>query len=280
MQSKPFSVGVRIEHLRKVIDIAQYGIDTTETPDLMAANYKLACDTKTGRRLYTFCMCPGGTVVPSQTAEGTICTNGMSVRLRDGDNSNSAILVPVDSNDYGEGTLDGMYYQENLEKLAFKAGGSNGFAPAARYGDLIEGKATEEFGKVKPSYRPGVKPADLKEVFRHNGVILHHFNTQPAGDLLTVSATGAYDVYFPAVEREGFGGTERRIVAFVHRMNTAELRDNEVLNAAQIYLTQTPVETPRSIVRPTTLFDLGGRPVAPRNLRSGIYLQGGRKVVR
>jgi len=123
-------------------------------------------------------------------------------------------------------------------------------------------------------------PADLKEVFRHNGVILHHFNTQPAGDLLTVSATGAYDVSFPAVKREGFGGTERRIVAFVHRMNTAELRDNEVLNAAQVYLTQTAVETPRTIVRPTTLFDLGGRPVAPRNLRPGIYLQGGRKVVR
>ena len=131
----------------------------------MAANYKLACDTKTGRRLYTFCMCPGGTVVPSQTSEGTVCTNGMSVRLRDGDNSNSAILVPVDSSDYGEGTLDGMYYQEKLEKLAFEAGGRDGFAPAARYGDLAEGKVTEEFGKVKPSYRPGVRPADLKKVF-------------------------------------------------------------------------------------------------------------------
>ena len=165
MEPKPFSVGVRIEHLRKDIDIAQYGIDTTETPDLMAANYKLACDTKTGRRLYTFCMCPGGTVVPSQTAEGTVCTNGMSVRLRDGDNSNSAILVPVDSSDYGDGTLDGMYYQEKLEKLAFEAGGGDGFAPAVRYGDLAEGKATTVFGTVKPSYRPGVRPADFKQVF-------------------------------------------------------------------------------------------------------------------
>ena len=165
MEPKPFSVGVRIEHLRQDIDIAQYGIDTNDTPDLMAANYKLACETKTGRRLYTFCMCPGGTVVPSQTAEGTVCTNGMSVRLRDGANSNSAILVPVDSKDYGEGTLDGMYYQEELEKLAFKAGGGDGFAPAARYGDLAQGKVTTEFGKVKPSYRPGVRPADLKQVF-------------------------------------------------------------------------------------------------------------------
>ena len=165
MEPKAFSVGVRIEHLRKDIDISQYGIDTNDTPDLMAANYKLACDTKTGRRLYTFCMCPGGTVVPSQTSEGTVCTNGMSVRLRDGDNSNSAILVPVDSNDYGGRTLDGMNFQEELEKLAFEAGGSDGFAPAARYGDLAEGKVTEGFGKVKPSYRPGVRPADLRKVF-------------------------------------------------------------------------------------------------------------------
>ena len=165
MEPKPFSVGVRIEHLREDIDMAQYGIDTNETPDLMAANYKLACDTKTGRRLYTFCMCPGGTVVPSQTSEGTVCTNGMSMRSRDGANSNSAILVPVDSSDYGEGTLDGMYYQEKLEKLAFSAGGGNGYAPASRYGDLVNGEATTRFGKVIPSYKPGVKPADLREVF-------------------------------------------------------------------------------------------------------------------
>ena len=165
MEPKPFSVGVRIEHLRKDIDISQYGIDTDHSPDLMAANYKLAVETKTGRRLYTFCMCPGGTVVPSQTSDGTVCTNGMSVRLRDGDNSNSAILVPVDPNDYGNGTLDGMYYQEKLEKLAFAAGGSDGSAPASRYGDLVNGTVTGTFEKVIPSYRPGVKPADLKEVF-------------------------------------------------------------------------------------------------------------------
>lgn len=165
MESKPFSVGVRIEHLRKDIDVAQYGMDTDESPDLMAANYKLACETKTGRRLYTFCMCPGGTVVPSQTNEGTVCTNGMSVRSRDGDNSNSAILVPVDSSDYGTGTLDGMIYQEKLEKLAFKAGGCDGHAPAARYGDIVKGEVTAEFSNVKPSYRPGVRPADFREIF-------------------------------------------------------------------------------------------------------------------
>lgn len=126
---------------------------------------KLACDTKTGRRLYTFCMCPGGTVVPSQTQEGMVCTNGMSVRSRDAANSNSAILVPVDSNDYGPGTLDGMYYQEELEKKAYIAGGSNGFAPAVRYGDLVNGKVTDKFGKVVPSYKPGVRPADFSTIF-------------------------------------------------------------------------------------------------------------------
>lgn len=165
MEQKPFSVGVRIEHLREDIDISQYGMDTSVSPDLMAANYKLAVETRTGRRLYTFCMCPGGTVVPSQIQDGTVCTNGMSVRLRDGENSNSAILVPVDSADYGEGILDGMYYQEKLEKLAFSAGGGNGYAPAARYGDLLNGTVTKDFVTVKPSYRPGVKPADLGEVF-------------------------------------------------------------------------------------------------------------------
>ena len=165
MEPKPFSVGVRIEHLKKDIDISQYGIDTAVTPDLLAANYKLAVETKTGRRLYTFCMCPGGTVVPSQTEAGTVCTNGMSTRLRDGDNSNSAILVPVDGNDYGNGTLDGMYYQEKLEKLAFEAGGSDGFAPAVRYGDLKDDVVTKVFGEVTPSYKPGVRPADFKKIF-------------------------------------------------------------------------------------------------------------------
>ena len=165
MQSKPFSVGVRIEHLKKDIDLAQYGFDSDNSADITPAIYKLSCDTKTGRKLYTFCMCPGGEVVAAQSDDRSVCTNGMSLRARNNINSNSAILVPVDSNDYGDGILDGIKFQEDLEHKAFIAGGSTGKAPAVRYGDLIRNKKTTEFGKVKPSFMPGVTNADLNEVF-------------------------------------------------------------------------------------------------------------------
>ena len=165
MQSKPFSVGVRIEHLKKDIDTAQYGFDSDYSSDITPAIYKLSCDTKTGRKLYTFCMCPGGEVVAAQSDENSVCTNGMSLRARDNANSNSAILVPVDSNDFGDGVLDGIKFQEDLEHKAFIAGGSTGKAPSVRYGDLIKGKKTTEFGKVKPSFMPGVKGSDLSEIF-------------------------------------------------------------------------------------------------------------------
>ncbi len=165
MQSKPFSVGVRIEHLRSDIDTSQFGFDSEYSSDVTPAIYKLSCDTKTGRKLYTFCMCPGGEVVAAQSDDHSVCTNGMSLRARDNVNSNSAILVPVDSNDYGEDVLDGIRFQEKLENLAFIAGGSCGKAPSVRFGDLMAGKKTSLFGKVKPSYMPGVSCADLAEVF-------------------------------------------------------------------------------------------------------------------
>ena len=165
MQSKPFSVGVRIEHLRSDIDISQFGFDSTYSPEVMPAIYKLSCDTDTGRKLYTFCMCPGGEVVAAQSDNQSVCTNGMSYRSRDLTNSNSAILVPVDSKDYGDDALGGVIFQENLEHKAYIAGGSTGKAPSVRYGDLLEGKTTTEFGKVKPSFMPGVECTDLSEVF-------------------------------------------------------------------------------------------------------------------
>ena len=165
MQSKPFSVGVRIEHLKKDIDIAQYGFDSDYSSDITPAIYKLSCDTKTGRKLYTFCMCPGGEVVAAQSDDKSVCTNGMSLRARDNTNSNSAILVPVDSKDYGDGVLDGIKFQEELEHKAFVAGGSTGRAPSVRYGDLMKDQKTTGFGKVKPSFMPGVACSDLSEVF-------------------------------------------------------------------------------------------------------------------
>ena len=165
MQNKPFAVGVRIEHLRSDIDISQFGFDSMYSPDITAANYKLACDTKTGRKLYTFCMCPGGEVVAAQSGPESVCTNGMSYHARDAVNSNSALLVPVDSYDFGTDALGGVSMQDNLEALAYIAGEHSGKAPAVRYGDLMENKITTEFGKVKPSFKPGVVCADLSKVF-------------------------------------------------------------------------------------------------------------------
>ena len=165
MQNKPFAVGVRIEHLRSDIDTSQFGFDSMYSPDITAANYKLSCDTKTGRKLYTFCMCPGGEVVAAQSGPESVCTNGMSYRARDAVNSNSALLVPVDSNDFGKDSIDGIRFQDNLEALAYIAGGKSGKAPAIRYGDLIDNKVTTVFGKVKPSFNPGVVCADFTNVF-------------------------------------------------------------------------------------------------------------------
>lgn len=165
MESKPFAVGVRIEHLRSQIDTSQYGFDTAESVDVEAANYKLAVDTKTGRKLYTFCMCPGGEVIAAQDRPGSICTNGMSYYKRDLENSNSALLVPVDKRDYGDDILSGVMFQEMLEKAAFMSAGSTGYAPVTRYGDLMSNTVTQKFTKVKPSFLPGIKPADFNTIF-------------------------------------------------------------------------------------------------------------------
>ena len=165
IQAKPFSVGVRIEHLRCDIDTAQYGMDTASTGDLESASYKLAVPTHTGKKLYTFCMCPGGTVVAAQTDNRSVCTNGMSYYARDMENSNSALLIPVSSEEFGNEVLDGVRFQEDIEHKAYIAGGSCGKAPATTYKDLVTGTVPQGFGRIKPSYKPGVKPADLRTVF-------------------------------------------------------------------------------------------------------------------
>lgn len=163
MESKPFSVGVRIEHLRSSIDISQYGFDTSKYKNISAANYKLAVDTSLGKKLYTFCMCPGGEVVAAQSTSKSICTNGMSYSARDLTNSNSALLVPVDANDYGTGTLDGIYYQEKIENYAFVAAGSNRTAPITAYKGLMNGGASGN--EIIPSFKPGTSVADFREIF-------------------------------------------------------------------------------------------------------------------
>ncbi|SCW27864.1 hypothetical protein SAMN02910456_00281 [Ruminococcaceae bacterium YRB3002] len=163
MEAKNFAVGVRIEHLRKDIDTAQYGIDTALTGSLSAANYKLAVDTVTGRKLYTFCMCPGGEVINSSSGPEQAVVNGMSYSGRDLDNSNSALLVPVGPEDYGSGVLDGIVYQEELERRAYNAGG--GKIPVTVWGDLRDGKNGGSFGRVLPSVKPGYTMGDMNDIF-------------------------------------------------------------------------------------------------------------------
>ena len=163
IQPKNFAVGARIEHLQEDINKAQYGEKTKLK--LPVADYKLVYHAKNGRTCYTFCMCPGGQVMASNSEENSIVTNGMSNFARDGENSNSALLVNVTVEDYYKNSpLDGMYFQEDLEKKAFELGGENYNAPAQRVEDFLNGLKTEKFGKIKPTYKPGVTGADLNGI--------------------------------------------------------------------------------------------------------------------
>jgi hypothetical protein len=161
---KPFSIGLRIEHLQKDIDMSQYGVDRVEN-NLPAADYKLVHHCKGGRHVYSFCVCPGGVVTGSSSEDGGVVTNGMSYYARDLENANSAILVGITPEDFGsDDPLAGMHLQRELERKAFEAGGSNYKAPVQLFGDLKNNKLSTEFGKIKPSYEPGTKFANLREI--------------------------------------------------------------------------------------------------------------------
>jgi len=162
MEKKNFSVGVRIEHKQEMINKSQYGTKTKLK--LPPAEYKLAYHGK-DRSCYTFCMCPGGTVMGSSSNNGEIVTNGMSKFARDGENANSAVLVSVTPDDFkGSSPLEGMYFQKELEEKAFKLGGSNYYAPIQKVGDFLENRKTTELGNVKPTYKPGVTLSNLQEI--------------------------------------------------------------------------------------------------------------------
>lgn len=165
MLNKPFAVGFRIEHLREDIDKAQYKSDYNN-PKLSSSEYFLtnAIDDY-NRSVYTFCMCPGGYVVPSSSSKGELVVNGMSYNARDGVNSNSAILVNVRESDFDSKILGGMYFQKRFEKKAFELGGSNYHAPVQRFGDFLAGRKSEKIGKVRPTYEIGYKFADLNEIY-------------------------------------------------------------------------------------------------------------------
>jgi len=162
LEKKNFSVGVRIEHKQEMINKSQYGTKTKLK--LPPAEYKLAYHGKE-RSCYTFCMCPGGVVMPSSSENNEVVTNGMSKFARDGENANSAVLVNVTPEDFkGESPLEGIYFQKELEKKAFELGGSNFYAPIQKVGDFLENKKTTQIGEVKPTYKPGVTNSNLQEI--------------------------------------------------------------------------------------------------------------------
>lgn len=171
LTSKPFSVGVRIEHKRIDVDMCQYGFDTALYKNISAANYKLSVDTPNNSCLYTFCMCPGGHVISSSSSPLKLCTNGMSYRARDNENSNSALLVPVLPEDIYNDIFALFDYRESLEHKAYELGGSCGKAPCMTVGDFLGKNKTNGLGSVNPSFRPGVTYTDLEEVFDDKKII-------------------------------------------------------------------------------------------------------------
>lgn len=161
MVPKPFSIGVRIEHPQSLIDCARFG-DQGGHPLLGAADYKLVHHAKNGRAVYSFCMCPGGTVVAATSEPGQVVTNGMSQYSRAERNANAGIVVDVSpERDYPGDVLGGVAFQRHWERAAFVAGGGDYRAPAQRVEDFLANRPSTHLGEVVPSYKPGVTPTDL-----------------------------------------------------------------------------------------------------------------------
>ncbi|MFC1569077.1 NAD(P)/FAD-dependent oxidoreductase [bacterium] len=162
MVPKAFSMGVRIEHLRDWIQKSQYG-NFCNDHRLPAAKYKMAVQLTNDRGAYTFCMCPGGFVVPAASEPGGVVTNGMSLHAQNGENSNSALLVNVTPDDFGSHPLDGIAFQRKFERKAFIHGGGDFAAPVQLLGDFLNDRLSRKFKKVFPTYQPDTQFADLRE---------------------------------------------------------------------------------------------------------------------
>ena len=168
MEAKPFSVGFRIEHPQSIIDRARFGPNAGNTI-LGAADYKLVHHAANGRSVYSFCMCPGGTVVAATSELGRVVTNGMSQYSRNERNANAGIVVGITPQDYAQdpkapgpvNPLDGIEFQRRIESRAFELGGGNYEAPGQLVGDFVKGQRSRELGSVQPSYKPGVLLGDL-----------------------------------------------------------------------------------------------------------------------
>lgn len=162
LQQKPFSIGVRIEHKAKDVNKCQYGSFASKLP---TADYKLNAKATSGRGVYTFCMCPGGVVVNASSEEGLLCTNGMSYSRRNGENSNSAVLVSVYPEDFSSSSpLAGIELQRSIEKNAFENGGKNYNAPIETVGSFLKG-ADNKVCSVKPTIKPGYNLTKIEKIF-------------------------------------------------------------------------------------------------------------------
>jgi len=216
IKAKPFSVGFRIEHEQSVIDDARFG-DNAGNKILGAADYKLVHHASNGRSVYSFCMCPGGTVVAAASEEGRLVTNGMSQYSRKEHNANSAIVVGIEPKDYTLGkfaakddsVLAGIEFQRRLEEQAFRLGGENYDAPVQLVGDFLAGRKTGEHGRVTPSYKPGVTYCDL---------------------------SGALPDYAVAAIREALPAFEKKIKGF--SMSEATLTAVETRTSSPIQITR------------------------------------------
>jgi uncharacterized FAD-dependent dehydrogenase len=185
MEAKPFSIGVRIEHPQSLIDRCRYG-EGAGHPVLGAADYKMVHHGANGRSVYTFCMCPGGTVVAAASEPGGVVTNGMSQYSRNERNANAGIVVGITPADYPGHPLAGIAFQRHWEQRAFAAGGANYSAPAQLVGDFLAAKASTALGAVTPSYKPGVTMTDLAQCLPEFAVAaireaIPHFDRQIRG---------------------------------------------------------------------------------------------------
>jgi uncharacterized FAD-dependent dehydrogenase len=163
LEAKPFSVGFRIEHPQSMIDRARLG-KYAGHPELGSADYKLVHHASNGRAVYSFCMCPGGTVVAATSEPQRVVTNGMSQYSRNERNANAGIVVGINPHcDFPGSPLAGVELQERLESRAFELGGGDYCAPGQLVGDFVRGQPSTQLGKIEPSYKPGVRLGDLKE---------------------------------------------------------------------------------------------------------------------
>jgi len=160
VEAKPFSIGFRVEHPQSLIDVCRFG-PNAGNKILGAADYKIVHHASNGRSVYSFCMCPGGTVVAASSEEGRVVTNGMSQYSRNERNANSAIVVGIEPSDYPGHPLAGVAFQRELESRAFVLGGSTYDAPGQLMGDFVRGVPSTEFGSVIPSFKPAVHLTDL-----------------------------------------------------------------------------------------------------------------------